>query len=116
MYNALASIFDDAHSGSTRLHLDASDAVNLLVYASRMPNGSDGYALWHIFAAESTEAIRGYLNQRGSHLGDPIHNQDTYLTPSMLEELRQRHSVQPYVIRQYPGFAVFIPAGCAHQV
>ncbi|KAI1787853.1 hypothetical protein LXA43DRAFT_895611 [Ganoderma leucocontextum] len=119
MYNALASVFDDAHSGSTKLHLDASDAVNLLTYASHRSDGSAGYALWHIFAPEDTDAIRAYLKQRGkksSRSGDPIHNQDTYLTPSMLQELREKLSVSPYVIKQYLGDAIFIPAGCSHQV
>lgn len=95
MYNALASIFDDKHSGSTRLHLDASDAVNILVHASR----SSGYALWHIFAPEDTDRIRDYLKEkalaRPRRMGDPIHNQDTYLTPSMLCELGEKHSVHP---------------------
>ena len=116
MYNALASVFDDEHSGSTRLHLDASDAVNVLTHTSSM----SGYALWHIFAPEDTDRIRAYLNERATtrsrRMGDPIHNQETYLTPTMLEELSDKYSIHPYVIRQYLGHAVFIPAGCPHQV
>ena len=118
MYNAFASTFDETHAGSTRLHLDMSDAVNLMVYAAKARDGSAGYALWHIFAPEDTIHLRMYLSQKRSprQRGDPIHNQEYYLTPSMLDELYSQHKVRPYVIRQYLGQAIFIPAGCAHQV
>ena len=118
MYNAFASTFDETHAGSTRLHLDMSDAVNLLVHATNASDGSAGYALWHIFAPEDTCHIRSYLDQKRSPKcrGDPIHNQEWFLTPSMLNQLSVQYDVRPYVIRQYLGQAVFIPAGCAHQV
>ena len=118
MYNALASTFDETHAGSTRLHLDMSDAVNLLVHAGKALDGSAGHALWHIFAPDDTCHIRAYLNQKKSchSRGDPIHNQEYFLTPSMLNELSSQYAVHPYVIRQYVGQAVFILAGCTHQV
>ena len=34
----------------------------------------------------------------------------------MLQELEVQYDVRPWVIRQYWGQIVFIPAGCAHQV
>lgn len=117
MYNALSTVYDDAHSGSTRLHLDLSDAVNVMMWASPTVDGQRGYALWHIFAIEDAPLIRRYLHERKpSDQGDPIHNQDTYLTPTMLQEMLDRYRVRPYTIRQFVGEAVFIPAGCAHQV
>ncbi|KAI0735948.1 hypothetical protein C8Q76DRAFT_611649, partial [Earliella scabrosa] len=120
LYIALGSILDEDHAGSTRLHLDLSDAVNILTYASKTPEGLPGYALWHIFAPEDSVRIRAYLRQHSQKcnnaVGDPIHNQQTYLTPRMLCDLKDHHSVRPYTIRQYVGDAVFIPAGCAHQV
>ncbi|KAI0699909.1 hypothetical protein C8T65DRAFT_522992, partial [Cerioporus squamosus] len=121
MYNALSTICDDQHAGSTRLHLDLSDAVNVLLWASDSPDGQRGYALWHIFAVEDRPQIRKYLRAaqiaKGITVdGDPIHNQETYLTPTMLQELRTQYGVRPYTIRQSVGEAVFIPAGCAHQV
>lgn len=119
MYNSLSSIFDDHHAGSTRLHLDLSDAVNIMAYASKTADDSPGFAIWHIFAPEDSDRIRVYLRSRKEHgliVGDPIHNQDDYLTPRMLAELKDEYMVRPYYIRQYVGDAVFIPAGCAHQV
>lgn len=118
MYNALASFFDEKHSGSTKLHLDMSDAVNLLVHTGKARDGSAGYALWHIFRPEDTRHIRTYLHRKRSsrQCGDAIHNQEYFLTPWMLNELESQYKVRPYVVRQYIGQAVFIPAGCAHQV
>ncbi len=121
MYNALSTSHDDEHSGSTRLHLDLSDAVNILMWASTRKDGQRGYALWHIFAVEDAPLVRQYLYAKQREMGttssgDPIHNQETYLTPTMLQELSARHGVRPYTIRQGVGDAVFIPAGCAHQV
>ncbi|KAI0691401.1 hypothetical protein C8T65DRAFT_587239 [Cerioporus squamosus] len=118
IYNAYASVSDNDHNGSTRLHMDVADAVNIMTYASLTSNGEQGYALWHIFARHHAPLLRNYLGRRtkGARTeGDAIHNQDTYLTPVMLDELKQL-GVEPYVIQQYVGDAVFIPAGCAHQV
>ena len=70
MYNAFASTFDETHAGSTRLHLDMSDAVNLLVHATNASDGSAGYALWHIFAPEDTCHIRSQ-SQRPSDSAHP---------------------------------------------
>ncbi|RDX39951.1 hypothetical protein OH76DRAFT_1334154, partial [Lentinus brumalis] len=120
MYIALGSVFDDQHSGSTRLHLDLSDAVNILMWASRTADDRPGSALWHIFAKEDAPDIRKFLRtipgDSGRLIGDPIHDQSTYLTKSSLDQLYSRFGVRPYIIRQFVGDAVFIPAGCAHQV
>lgn len=118
-YNAYTSVLDDAHSGSTRLHLDVADAVNIMTYAGITAQGSRGFATWHIFARDDSDTIRQYLQARQTKKrvkGDPIHNQDTYITPVMLAELRVQYGVRSYTVVQYPGDAVFIPAGCAHQV
>ncbi len=100
--------------GSTKLHLDVSSAVNILVHTSG--EGLPG-ARWHIFLAADTAKLRAYLRAKSvcSAEEDPIHAQGTYLTPSMLAELKQ-HGVRPFEVQQKLGDAIFIPAGCAHQV
>lgn len=102
--------------GSTPLHLDAMSAVNILVYSSAADSQIPG-ALWHIFRPEDADPIRGYLREKGLYSDDedPIHARRTYLTLPMRLELAKRN-VQAYEIRQRLGDAVFIPAGCAHQV
>lgn len=114
MYIALA---DRMKKGSTKLHLDLSDAVNILVYEGESSTGEGG-ALWHIFSREDTEALgpilKDYFSYRGT--GNPIHQQKVYLTASMLDDLKRDHGIVPFEILQRTGQAVFIPAGCAHQV
>jgi lysine-specific demethylase 3 len=39
-----------------------------------------------------------------------------YLDAEMRQELFDKHRVTSFRVYQYPGQAVFIPAGCAHQV
>lgn len=115
MYIALE---DRHHEGSTKLHMDLSDAINVLVYTGQSSTGERGGALWHIFSREDTLRLGEILKDHPSYLktGNPIHGQTIYLTPLALAELRQRYNIIPYIIWQYLGDGVFIPAGCAHQV
>lgn len=114
MYMALASKQVDGYSGSTRLHCDLCDAINLMVYS--IP--AQGTALWHIFKVCDVPKIRAYIQDAFNHPreDDPIHSQRYYLGPSNLAELKNVHGVVPFTIHQAVGEAVFIPAGCPHQV
>ena len=114
VYMALASKQVDGYSGSTRLHCDLCDAVNLMVYSSP----PEGTAIWHIFKVCDVNKIRVYIRDAFNHLqqDDPIHSQWYYLGPTNLEELKTMHGVVPFAIHQGVGEAVFIPAGCPHQV
>jgi hypothetical protein len=118
MYNAFATLQDDDHHGSTRLHMDLTDAVNIMLWAAPLPDGNPGCALWHVFPVDASTSIRTVMKNDGSFNGpgDPIHSQSMYLTPKMLDILAHKYSVHPFTILQHPGEAVFIPAGCAHQV
>lgn len=109
---------DRDKTGSTRLHLDLSDAINVLVCAENSSAGEAGGALWHIFSREDTVLLGTILKSHRSYqkTGNPIHQQTIYLTASDLEWLRKEHGIVPYCIIQRSGQAVLIPAGCAHQV
>jgi hypothetical protein len=119
MYNAHGNLHNDFH-GSTRLHLDVTSAINILLYASHLPDGTSGYAVWHIFPPTTTHVLRDFLRNESSinfsGSSDPIHRQTIYLTPSLLQLLFEKHGIRPYAIHQHAGDAIFIPAGCAHQV
>lgn len=119
MYNALASSQQEGSHGSTRLHMDMADAVNVMTYAEPQADGTPGFALWDLFKAEDADQLRRFLRlkypQLEAHI-DPIHSQYYYLTPQLLQDLYDTTEVRSYRIRQYPGQAIFIPAGCAHQV
>ena len=114
IYMALASKQVDGYSGSTRLHCDLCDAINLMVYSTP----PEGTALWHIFKVCDVGIIRAYIRDVFNHPqhDDPIHSQRYYLGPTNLEELKSIHGVVPFAIHQRVGEAVFIPAGCPHQV
>lgn len=106
----------DGHTrqGSTRLHLDHSGAVNIMM----KDLGGSG-ALWTIFAAEDTDLVRQFLRHK-HNLEEtspcPIHEQKYYLQQDDLREICRTEGITPYIFTQYQGQAVFIPAGCAHQV
>lgn len=106
--------------GTTKLHMDIADAVNVLLYASndlRIMNGHAA-AQWDIFRAEDAEKIRQFLRQHcGAHKKeDPIHSQEFFLDDHLLQKLYEEKGVYSWRILQHAGESVFIPAGCAHQV
>jgi [histone H3]-dimethyl-L-lysine9 demethylase len=127
MYNALATEDKPGTKGTTKLHMDMADAVNIMVHAE-LYGSEKGFAIWDIYRAEDSEKIRDYLKKfpipfNLKHLPDgsipeqdPIHIQGFYLDPVMRSELYEKYGVFSHRIHQYPGQAVFIPAGCAHQV
>lgn len=98
--------------------MDLTSAVNVMLWARDEPCGAKGYAVWHIFPANASEMLRKFLREEGKFEGpgDPIHSQTMCMTPSLLRLLETKYSVRPYVIHQFANEAVFIPAGCAHQV
>uniref|UniRef100_A0A061SCC7 Lysine-specific demethylase 3 n=2 Tax=Tetraselmis sp. GSL018 TaxID=582737 RepID=A0A061SCC7_9CHLO len=132
----------------TKLHLDLSDAVNVLSHVEPddpdTEGGSDGGAtdgaVWDIFRREDTDKLMRFLEEHSNEFfhtsheeqdGDirharrrlsemgfehPIHCQRFMLTARHLEKLREEHGVRPWHFVQREGEAVFIPAGCAHQV
>ena len=112
---------DLLNQGSTPLHVDVTSAINILVYVEpddvEEPEGVG--ALWDIFSAAHAPKIREYLYRQNARLRtespDPIHAQATYITDKMLVELAAM-GVKPFRIYQAVGEAIFIPAGCPHQV
>jgi hypothetical protein len=120
MYNAHGTSDNHYVHGSTRLHLDVTGAINIMLYATCLDDGRPGGAIWHIFPLASQFVLREFLrNERTVEPGgpgDPIHNQTTYLTPALLELLDKKHGIRPYIFHQTPGDTIFIPASCPHQV
>ena len=122
--------------GTTNLHLDITDAINILVYASPKPGSltcisnlhltrtipPETAAIWDIFPPESAPQIRRFLHEHcgAEKIDDPIHRQLFYLSEQHLAMLAtgdaSHDSVRSYRVYQRPGDAVFVPAGCPHQV
>ncbi|KAI0347428.1 hypothetical protein BDW22DRAFT_1351863 [Trametopsis cervina] len=118
MYNAMASFETQGSKGTTRLHMDMADAINIMLYTATAPDGSPGTAAWDLFKADDTAKIRKFLRKKfkGQYQHDPIHSQQFYLDTQLRQELYDDFGVISYRVYQRPGDAVFIPAGCAHQV
>lgn len=115
VYFALAAKQDEGHHGSTRLHCDLTDAINVCVYAARQSDGLPGGARWDIFSPDDTTRLRNVLRVDNDP-EDPVLAQSTYLSSSMLRDLEQHNNIKASTFIQHEGDAVFIPAGCAHQV
>ena len=114
----MASYEGPGSKGSTRLHMDMADAINIMLYSSQTPNGQPGCAAWDLFRAEDAQKLSRFLRKKfkGQYQHDPIHSQQFYLDSDLRRELYNDYGVKSFRIYQKPGEAVFIPAGCAHQV
>ncbi|PPS14813.1 hypothetical protein GOBAR_AA05759 [Gossypium barbadense] len=51
-----------------------------------------------------------------SHVFHPIHDQSFFLTMDHKAKLKKEYGIEPWTFVQKLGEAVFIPAGCPHQV
>ncbi|SNX85702.1 uncharacterized protein MEPE_04411 [Melanopsichium pennsylvanicum] len=125
MYNAWPASEGLRGQGTTRLHMDIADAVNIMLYAPPLTGGDvaeehkPGVAAWDIFQASDADAIRQFLREEhsGVHFkDDPIHIQRFFISAPQRVKLWRKYGVKSWRIYQKAGEAVFIPAGCAHQV
>ncbi|KAL5572124.1 hypothetical protein UlMin_021721 [Ulmus minor] len=86
-----------------------------------------GGAVWDIFRRQDVPKLIEYLEKHkkefrhfDKHPVDsvvhPIHDQTLYLNEMHKKQLKKEFDVEPWTFEQYLGEAVFIPAGCPHQV
>ncbi|KAK7293879.1 hypothetical protein RJT34_16756 [Clitoria ternatea] len=86
-----------------------------------------GSAVWDIFRRQDVPKLTEYLKTHHTEfrhinslpvnsLVHPIHDQILYLNEKHKKQLKQEFGVEPWTFEQHLGEAVFIPAGCPHQV
>ncbi|KAM5555661.1 lysine-specific demethylase JMJ27-like [Rosa sericea] len=112
---------------------DASRDASVNTHATKDFKGSDkldivhGGAVWDIFRIQDTPKLIEYLEKHKKefrHLNNhpvdsvvhPIHDQTLYLNERHKKQLKEEFDVEPWTFEQHLGEAVFIPAGCPHQV
>ncbi|CAH8358259.1 unnamed protein product [Eruca vesicaria subsp. sativa] len=86
-----------------------------------------GGAVWDIFRREDVPKLNEYLkrhkhefrhfyNKPVESVSHPIHDQSMFLNESHKKQLKEEFDIEPWTFVQHLGEAVFIPAGCPHQV
>ncbi|CAH8335123.1 unnamed protein product [Eruca vesicaria subsp. sativa] len=95
--------------------------------ASESSKAVHGGAVWDIFRREDVPKLIEYLkrhkhefrhlyNEPVKSVFHPIHDQSMFLNESKKKQLKEEFDIEPWTFEQHLGEAVFIPAGCPHQV
>ena len=97
---------------------DDSDKLRAFLNRRFAPGkGGEGLPPTGAVAGNGKRATAGQGHQDwGAAVNDPIHGQQYYLDEDSKAALFEETGVMSYRFYQRPGEAVFIPAGCAHQV
>ncbi|CAL1412881.1 unnamed protein product [Linum trigynum] len=114
------------NSADTERRVDDSEESGCMGLQTEQTEDTIG-ALWDIFRREDVPKLEEYLRKHSTEFRQtyccpvkqvihPIHDQCFYLTLEHKKRLKQEFGVEAWTFQQKVGEAVFIPAGCPHQV
>ncbi|KAL5849181.1 hypothetical protein ACOSQ4_007194 [Xanthoceras sorbifolium] len=86
-----------------------------------------GGAVWDIFRRQDVPKLIEFLKKHKNEFRHtnglpvtsvihPVHDQTLFLSDRHKKQLKEEFNVEPWTFEQHLGEAVFIPAGCPHQV
>ncbi|KAK7258496.1 hypothetical protein RIF29_24075 [Crotalaria pallida] len=118
---------DDNVSGSPELRESKQGPEKDCLEAESGSEDVLGGAVWDIFRRQDVPKLIEYLRKHKNefrHIGNfpvesvihPIHDQTLFLNERHKKQLKMEFNVEPWTFEQHLGEAVFIPAGCPHQV
>ncbi|XP_055811985.1 lysine-specific demethylase JMJ26-like [Solanum dulcamara] len=107
---------------------DGEDSTSL--FGQDKPEGfeeTDGGALWDVFRRQDVPKLEEYLRKyfkefrhiHGSPFPQVVHpilDKTFYLSTEHKRRLKAEYGIEPWTFVQKLGEAVFVPAGCPHQV
>ncbi|XP_020223398.1 lysine-specific demethylase JMJ25 [Cajanus cajan] len=124
------TVFSIGHTSTEEVQQQDAGCISHPVDSVNMHIGqefAEGGAVWDIFRRQDVCKLEEYLRKhcrefRHLHCSQvdqvfhPIHDQVFYLNSYHKRKLKEEFGVEPWTFIQNLGEAVFIPAGCPHQV
>ncbi|XP_050232867.1 lysine-specific demethylase JMJ26-like [Mercurialis annua] len=121
-----ASLIGETENNSEISENELREPINANA-STQVTKGETCGALWDIFRREDVPKLGEYLRKHHiefrhtfsspvKQVIHPIHDQCFYLTLEHKKKLKEEYGVEPWTFEQSVGEAVFIPAGCPHQV
>ncbi|XP_020264110.1 lysine-specific demethylase JMJ25-like [Asparagus officinalis] len=103
------------------------DTVDSSSQSEGTSSSASGGAIWDIFRRQDVPKLDDYLRKHWRefrHINHapidsvchPIHDHTLFLNERHKQQLKEEYNVEPWTFEQHVGEAVFIPAGCPHQV
>ncbi|CAL5195034.1 unnamed protein product [Lathyrus oleraceus] len=120
-------LYSEAEAGDPKIESKQDHGRDSLDIDNGAEEAVLGGAVWDIFRREDVPKLIEYVRKHQKefrHINNelvdsvihPIHDQTIFLNARHKKQLKREFNVEPWTFEQHLGEAVFIPAGCPHQV